>query len=260
MKRYADMTDNEKWGLEGLQAAFEARKAFENGQAVDETLPPVMRSAVFFGQDLSNIGLDMESEQPLYPTFTPFPSTNPSGGAFDFQDRHVVPDFELPSAYTVTNVPALINRLGAVSDETLFCIFYQQPRSILQEQAAQQLTERDWRWHKVLRQWLQKDGHTANSTTTPQILDLTAGIPVGQPPVRTGENVERGVYVFFDVSNWRRERREFVLDYSELDNRTFGGLGLTGGPVLPPATNGGVDGRGSVASGMGSSGVPSAVS
>lgn len=118
VKRYADMTEAEKFGLEGLSAAYEARKNLEAGLPVDETLPPIMRNPIFFGQDLSALGMDLDSNEPLYPTFTPFPAANSSGSAFDFHDRHTIPDFHLPPAYTVNNVPPLAGRVAALSDGT----------------------------------------------------------------------------------------------------------------------------------------------
>lgn len=137
------------------------------------------------------------------------------------------------------------------------------PHDIMQELAAQELTARDWRWHKILRQWLQKDTREANTTSSMQILDLTNGAPIAVPPVRVSERVERGVYVFFDVMNWRRERREFVLNYDELDQRFAMGGAIqvaNGGPIMAP----GGGSLGSVPSGavsqggMGSSNIPSA--
>jgi CCR4-NOT transcription complex subunit 2 len=116
VKRYADMTEQEQWGLEALSAAYEARKNLESGQPVDETLPPIMRSAIFFGQDLSALGMDLDSLDPIYPTFTPFPAANSTGSTFDFHDRHTIPDFQLPGAYTVNNVPPLAGRVAALSD------------------------------------------------------------------------------------------------------------------------------------------------
>lgn len=110
------MTESEKWGLEGLSAAYEARRNLESGAPVDETLPPIMRSGIFFGQDLSALGMDLDSLDPIYPTFTPFPAPSNSASAFDFHDRHTVPDFTLPAAYTVTNVPPLASRTAALSD------------------------------------------------------------------------------------------------------------------------------------------------
>ena len=110
------MTENEKWGLPGLMAAFEARRAAENGGQVDETLPKMMRSSVIMGHDLSTLGMDLDSSEPLHPTFTPFPATGSSGSEFNFHERHMVPDFTLPSAYTVTNVPPLAQRMSAFAD------------------------------------------------------------------------------------------------------------------------------------------------
>ena len=168
--------------------------------------------------------------------------------------------------------------------ETLFSIFYQNPGDYKQELAAVELTARDWRWHKVLRQWLQKDTREASSGSSLPIVDLATTQPIGAQPVRVGERTERGVYVFFDAMNWQCQRREFSLDYGELDHRNAGGLqqagvgmgmtngngggatgpapGLTstsalgaGGPVQPPAglTGGGgvgsIGGNGSAAGG-----------
>lgn len=118
IKKYSEMTEQEKYGLQGLLAALEARRQAETGGQVDDTLPAAMRNAVFMGQDLSSLGLDLDSPDALYPTFTPFPAAT-SNSQFDFHDRHIVPDFTLPSAYTVTNVPPLSNRMGAFSDGTL---------------------------------------------------------------------------------------------------------------------------------------------
>lgn len=122
-KRYADMSEREKYGLEGLAAAYEARKALESGQPVDETLPALMRSGLFFGQDLNALGMDLDSPDPIWPTFTAFPAATSQaqgagsgGGIFDYHDRAIVPDFFIPPAYTVTNVPPLAGRLGSLSD------------------------------------------------------------------------------------------------------------------------------------------------
>ena len=116
------MSEQEQWGLEALSAAYEARKNLESGQPVDETLPPIMRSAIFFGQDLSALGMDLDSLDPIYPTFTPCPAANSTGSTFDFHDLHTSPDFQLPGAYTVNNVPPLAGRVAALSDGNAFPI------------------------------------------------------------------------------------------------------------------------------------------
>lgn len=97
-----------------------------------------------------------------------------------------------------------------------------------------ELSAREWRWHKVLRQWLQKDT-PANLTQASAIVDLATNTPIGTQPVRVAERVERGVYVFFDPTNWRRERREFTLDYDQLDFR----IGAQQ-PAAGPGMNGGI--------------------
>jgi len=84
-------------------------------------------------------------------------------------------------------VPPLQSRITAFSDETLFAIFYQYTRDVMQEVAAGELYSRDWRWHKELHQWMMKDSQMSQ-------------------PIRISERSERGVYVFFDAVNWRRER------------------------------------------------------
>ena len=177
LKPYEEMSEAEKWGLPGLLAKIRSNDA---------------SSAFTMGVDINSLGLDLDSPEPLFATFsTPFA---------DNRSRPVIPEFTLPGGYTVTNVPALATRMSAFSDETLFFVFYQNPRDVVQELAAGELYSRDWRWHKELQQWMMKDSQMA-------------------APIRVSERSERGVYIFFDANNWRRERREFVLNYDHLDQR-----------------------------------------
>ncbi|KAF2149958.1 hypothetical protein K461DRAFT_281208 [Myriangium duriaei CBS 260.36] len=179
-RRLSELPENERWGLQGLLAQIPGRN--ESAGA----------GALVMGQDLGTLGIDFDSSEPLFPTFsTPFADTNA---------RQAIPDFSLPAAYSVGNVPPLHSRIGNFSDETLFAIFYQYTRDVMQEMAAAELYSRDWRWHKELHQWMMKDASMAQ-------------------PLRITERSERGVYVFFDAMNWRRERREFILNYDHLDQR-----------------------------------------
>lgn len=141
--------------------------------------------------------------------------------------------------------------------ETLFQIFYSTPRDVMQELAAQELSAREWRWHKVLRQWLQKDTREANQAASTPIVDLTNNTPIGIPPQRMSERTERGVFIFFDHLNWRRERREVLIDYDSLDLRqvgqpdgaavnVMGGSGAGSFSNAPPGM--GMSGSGAVAS------------
>lgn len=115
-KKYGDLNESEKWGLQGLMAAFESRKQVEAGGQADETLPAGMRSTIIMGHDLSSLGMDLDSNEPLYTTFHPFQAPGSTGSSFDYHDRHIIPDFTLPAAYTVTNVPPLSSRMSAFSD------------------------------------------------------------------------------------------------------------------------------------------------
>jgi len=164
-RQLAEMVESEKWGLPGLLAQLPGRS--EGG------------SSFFMGVDLNNLGIDLDSAEPLIPTLsTPFA---------DATSRPAIPDFSLPAAYNVNNVPPLHTRMSNFADETLFMIFYQFTRDVMQEIAAAELYTRDWRWHKELRQWMMKDQQVA-------------------APIRISERTERGVYVFFDAMNWKRER------------------------------------------------------
>lgn len=83
--------------------------------------------------------------------------------------------------------------------------------------------------------------------------------------MRTSERGEKGVYIFFDDKNWRRERRFLELDYECLDtprgamaNGVAGGQQAVGPPQAPPGGRllAGVEtGQGG---GVGSSGIPGA--
>ncbi|KAL5119164.1 transcriptional regulator [Pleosporales sp. CAS-2024a] len=180
-KKLADMSGTERYGLPGLLSMI--------------PLESPDYSSLAMGQDLTVLGLDLSrpDNSPLHPTF---------GSPFEEATAKPVipPDFTLPAAYTVTNVPPLHSKMNSFTPDTLLAIFYQFPRDILQELAAQELYNRDWRWHTEQKQWMMKD-------------------PDLPPPVRITPTQERGWYIFFDVNNWRRERREFELNYDHLDQR-----------------------------------------
>jgi len=118
-KRLHEMTDKERFGLAGFLVTIDPNHPDYNPLAM--------------GQDLTQIGLDLSrpDSSPLYPNFaTPFADAN---------SRPIVPEFSIPASYTVTNVPPLMTKIANFSDDTLFAIFYQYPRDILQELAAQEL-------------------------------------------------------------------------------------------------------------------------
>ncbi|KAL6717259.1 transcriptional regulator [Lecanora helva] len=57
----------------------------------------------------------------------------------DIGSRTLQPDFKLPECYVVDNVHRVRDKIPGFAEETLFWIFYNQPRDILQELAASEL-------------------------------------------------------------------------------------------------------------------------
>ncbi|KAJ3157067.1 hypothetical protein HDU89_002477 [Geranomyces variabilis] len=160
---------------------------------------------IHLGCDLTSLGLDLATNDPLYSTFmSPF-SDHPTLGA--------EPQFALPGCYNLLQPPPPpMSKVSTFSDETLFYIFYAQPRESLQEAAAQELFNRSWRFHKELKLWVSRD-------RSPEA--------AAEQPLTKGVGFERGVFVFFDPSIWARVKKEWVVYYDQLEERG----------VLTPASN-----------------------
>lgn len=114
---------------------------------------------------------------------------------------NIEPEYQLPSCYNVQPPPAS-SKIGAFSDETLFFVFYSQPRDAMQEAAAEQLYKRNWRYHKDLHLWLTKD--------------------INSEPIQKTSTFERGSYIFFDPNSWEKVQKEFVLVFEHLETRHRG--------------------------------------
>jgi len=195
-----------------------------------ETDPNLVSLAL--GADLTTLGLNLNSEINLYPTF---------GGPWaETPCRPQDIDFPVPYEYlTNTTIrdklaPVKLNRY---KDDVLFYMFYTNVGDVLQLAAAAELYNRDWRYHKDDRVWI---------TRAP-----------GMAPSEKTQSYERGTYYFFDVTNWRKVSKEFHLDYDKLEDRpslptnlssssgnvASGGNGVTGVgatgsvTVLQPSSN-----------------------
>ncbi|KAK6509909.1 hypothetical protein TWF481_004634 [Arthrobotrys musiformis] len=143
------------------------------------------------GTDLTQLGLELnQPEQPLSATF--------ASPWSDQQVRAAEPDFKLPQCYAVLNTQTLQSKVRNFSDETLFYIFYTMPKDVMQEIVAQELTQRNWRYHKELQVWLTK-------------------VPGNEPSQIVQGRFEKGVYVFFEPTLWERQQKEFILEYAALD-------------------------------------------
>lgn len=172
------MSAADRWGLLGLLAMI---KNADPDQAL-----------LSVGTDLGTMGLDMQQQGNLYSTFiTPWADSSAA--------HTVEPDFHLPGCYNVQPPPPGPGKAVAFSDETLFFMFYSSPRDALQEIAAQELYNRNWRYHKELRIWLTKESGTAPSQKVP--------------------GGEQGTYTFWDPDNWGKERKEMIVLYADLEEK-----------------------------------------
>ncbi|CAG8491372.1 8339_t:CDS:2 [Paraglomus occultum] len=149
------------------------------------------------GNDLATLGLNLDSSDALYATFTsPWSDASLTPGLIE-------PEYHLPPCYNVQPPPPAHEKIASFSDETLFYIFYSMPRDILQEYAAQELYNRNWRYHREHRLWLTKE--------------------LGTEPITKTATYESGTYIFFDPTTWEKVKKETILMYELLE----------GPPLLP---------------------------
>ncbi|UZJ53419.1 hypothetical protein CBS101457_002739 [Exobasidium rhododendri] len=155
-------------------------------------------SMLAMGSDLQLMGMSLDSSDALSSSFVTPWSENSTAASLQIE-----PDFHLPSCYNVQTPPPPQSKVATFSDETLFFIFYSTPRDILQEVAAQELYNRNWRFYRGgLNLWLTKE-----ENVQPTHKDLRA---------------EKGMYIFWDPVSWSKVSREFVLAYDALEERTVG--------------------------------------
>jgi len=166
-----------------------------------ETDPNLVSLAL--GADLTTLGLNLNSEVNLFPTFGgPWADTPCRPQDIDF---HVPHEYLTNTAIREKLAPVKLNRY---KDDILFYMFYTNVGDVLQLAAAAELYNRDWRYHKEERVWI---------TRAP-----------GMAPSEKTTTYERGTYYFFDVNNWRKVPKEFHLDYDKLEDRPSLPSSLTG--------------------------------
>ncbi|KNC77827.1 hypothetical protein SARC_09722 [Sphaeroforma arctica JP610] len=142
------------------------------------------------GIDLTTLGLDLNSPEMLYKTFSSPLAKGP---------EHVDPEYSLPSFYLMTppQSPPL-QKIHSFTDQSLFYIFYSMPRDILQHAAATELYARDWRYHRDLKLWFANEA----------------------PIDATGKAGERDTYVYFDINTWQKVRKPLSMSYdNEFEGR-----------------------------------------
>ncbi|KAI1327155.1 CobW/HypB/UreG, nucleotide-binding domain-containing protein [Xylariaceae sp. FL0255] len=177
----AGMAEIDKFGIKGLRTMMNNYPDY---------------NALITGMDLATLGLDLTSPTMISTqVWSPFNDTPP---------RPAIPNFRLPECYKVNNVQPLRNKISNFNEETLMWIFYSCPGDVQQHMAAEQLYQRQWRWHKKLKLWLTKD-----EIMHPRILSQTH---------------EEGYYIVWSTTEWRKERRQLVLHYADLETSPNSGL------------------------------------
>jgi len=145
------------------------------------------------GSDLTTLGLNLNSQENLYPTF---------GGPFaETPCRPQDIDFHVPTEYLINaNIRDKLAsfKLNRYGEDLLFYMFYTNGGDVLQLAAAAELYNREWRYHKEERVWI---------TRAPGIA------------VERASTYERGTYYYFDVQTWRKVPRDFHLDYEKLEDQ-----------------------------------------
>ncbi|KAI1430560.1 hypothetical protein GGR50DRAFT_684458 [Xylaria sp. CBS 124048] len=177
----AGMAEIDKWGIKGLRTLMNNYPDY---------------GACVAGMDPTSFGMDLASPAPISTQiWSPFSDTPP---------RPPVPNFQLPDCYKVNNVQPLRNKISSFNEETLMWIFYSCPGDYQQQLAAEQLFQRQWRWHKKLKLWLTKD-------------------EIMHPRTLSAQH-EEGYYIVWSTDEWRKERRQLTLHYADLETTPNSGL------------------------------------
>lgn len=124
---------------------------------------------------MTTFGLNLNAVESLYPNFTS-PLTDSS--------QNEDPQFKVPPCYMIHPASIKLEQFGKFQVETLFYMFYQLPKDVLQALAAQELYKRDWRYHSELMIWLKPRAQ--------------------QDMMQAHPNIQ---FVYFDTKSW--ETRSF---------------------------------------------------
>jgi len=123
-----------RWGLKGILKVIKREDPSLNMLAL--------------GEDLTTLGLNLNSPEPLHPTFaSPWSSTQVAKE----------PEFYLPPCYYMHAPQMKSSYLQKFKSETLLYIFHNMPRDTLQSYAAAELQTRGWRYHPGVKYWMTKD-------------------------------------------------------------------------------------------------------
>lgn len=134
-------------------------------------------NSLALGNDLTTFGLNLNSTDCLYPTFSsPVTETRPPAKPVE---PSTTPAYSTPSCY-LTQPPALKQeQFTKLQLETLFYMFYVLPRDLVQALAAQELCRREWKYHKELCVWIKARSAQEQAQSHPGVQ-----------------------FIYFDLSGW----------------------------------------------------------
>lgn len=127
----AEKAAREKYGLLGILEVIRMNDSDLNTLAL--------------GLDLTTLGLDLNSPDCLSGTFA-----SPWSDAPAKED----PELHLAASYYTSPPQLKTSHLQRFTLETLFYIFFNMPRDMLQAYAAAELYNRGWKYHRDLKTWL----------------------------------------------------------------------------------------------------------
>ena len=146
-------------------------------------------SLLTHGIDLTRLGLNLNSQEPLYAAFaSPFMEEGAAATATESADP-----YSLPACYAAASVSLKPAHFKKFTVETLVYVFYGFPRDVMQVYAAMELYNRGWRYHKELRSWFCR---TARSVS----LERAGAADTRLEAVENGSGGGRLLY--FDVNQW----------------------------------------------------------
>ncbi|CAD2104316.1 CCR4-NOT transcription complex subunit 2, putative [Plasmodium vinckei] len=138
------------------------------------------------GTDLTTLGLNLNSPDFIFPSFTSPISDNPT-----MKDDY----FVRPESYMNTQFQVRLSLLLKLQTETLFYIFYNLPRDILQVYAASELYIRKWLYHIRYKKWF-----TPNTTNNLTQIEKCSS------------------WIYFDPSAWSKKNYNNFLNPKDIMN------------------------------------------
>ena len=148
--------------------------------------------SLVLGNDLTQIGLNLASADPLHATFaTPWAKETTISTLTNNNNSNLYePYYTLPHCYRLPQPALKTGHLSKFDITTLMYIFYAMPKDILQAYAAQELYVREWRYHRDNRLWYKLLTNTNDNTTTNANRNTTPTTNLS--------------YVYFDINVWDR--------------------------------------------------------